>query len=43
MNYGLNRLRFPAPLRVGKRVRLRASLRRHPRSRRTGGDFGLVI
>ena len=28
MNYGLNRLRFPAPLRVGKRVRLRVSVRR---------------
>ncbi len=27
MNYGINRLRFPAPLRVGKRVRLRASVR----------------
>ena len=26
MNYGINRLRFPAPLRVGKRVRLRASV-----------------
>ena len=28
MNYGINRLRFPAPLRIGKRVRLRASVRR---------------
>lgn len=27
MNYGINRLRFPAPLLVGKRVRLRASVR----------------
>ena len=27
VNYGINRLRFPAPLRVGKRVRLRASVR----------------
>ena len=27
MNYGINRLRFPAPLRVGKRVRLRARVR----------------
>ena len=27
MNYGINRLRFPAPLRVDKRVRLRASVR----------------
>ena len=44
MNYGINRLRFPAPLRVGKRVRLRASVRRvHSRSKRTGGDFGPVI
>ena len=28
MNYGINRLRFPAPLLVGKRVRLQASVRR---------------
>ena len=27
MNYGINRLRFPAPLRIGKRVRLRLSVR----------------
>ena len=28
MNYGINRLRFPAPLRIGKRVRLRVNVRR---------------
>ena len=28
MNYGINRLRFPAPLLIGKRVRLRANVRR---------------
>lgn len=28
MNYGINRLRFPAPLHIGKRVRLRVSARR---------------
>jgi len=28
MNYGINRLRFPAPLLIGKRVRLRANIRR---------------
>ncbi len=27
MNYGINRLRFPAPLRVGSHVRLRLSVR----------------
>ena len=27
MNYGINRLRFPAPLLIGKRVRLRANVR----------------
>ena len=27
MNYGINRLRFPAPLLIGKRVRLRLSVR----------------
>jgi acyl dehydratase len=26
LNYGLNRVRFPAPLRVGKRIRLRTTL-----------------
>jgi acyl dehydratase len=26
LNYGLNRVRFPAPVRVGKRIRLRTSL-----------------
>jgi acyl dehydratase len=26
VNYGLNRVRFPAPVRVGKRVRLRSTL-----------------
>jgi acyl dehydratase len=26
MNYGLNKVRFPAPLPVGKRVRMRAEL-----------------
>jgi len=26
INYGLNKLRFPGPVRIGKRVRLRASL-----------------
>lgn len=26
VNYGLNKVRFPAPIRVGKRVRLRATL-----------------
>ncbi len=28
LNYGLNRLRFPAPLRIGTQVRLRLSIRR---------------
>ena len=27
LNYGLNRLRFPAPLRIGKQVRLRLGVR----------------
>jgi acyl dehydratase len=26
LNYGLNRVRFPAPVRVGKRIRLRTTL-----------------
>jgi acyl dehydratase len=34
VNYGLNRVRFPAPLRVGDRVRLRLSL--EAMSRHTG-------
>jgi acyl dehydratase len=35
VNYGLNRIRFPAPLRVGERVRLRLSL--EAVARRPGG------
>jgi acyl dehydratase len=26
VNYGLNKLRYPGPVRIGKRVRLKASL-----------------
>jgi acyl dehydratase len=33
LNYGLNRLRFPAPVPVGSRIRLRASWPRLARSR----------
>lgn len=35
LNYGLDRVRFPAPVRVGSRVRLRCTLR-EPEGRRDG-------
>ena len=42
MNYGLNKLRFPAPLLIGQRVRLRAALH-HVRDVQDGQEVTLKL
>ena len=37
LNYGLNKVRFPAPLRVGSRIRMHVHARRGQGARRPGG------